>query len=75
LRLSIIFSQYCAQLALALVLPLVLVLLLLVVVVVVVVVVLLVLVLLLRAAAIPTRPSSCCAFAPSGLQTTNCIVV
>jgi hypothetical protein len=74
-------KKYCAQLALALVLVLVLALLLLLLalalalaLVAVVVVVVLLLLVLLRAA-IPTRPSSCCAFAPSGLQTTNCIAV
>ena len=80
LRLSIKKTfQYCAQLALVLVLPLLLLLLVVVVALVlalvVVVVLLLLLLLLLLRAAIPTRPSSCCAFAPSGLQTTNCIVV
>jgi hypothetical protein len=78
LRLSIKKTfQYCAQLALVLVLPLLLLLLVvaLVLALVVVVVVLVVVLLLLLRAAIPTRPSSCCAFAPSGLQTTNCIKV
>jgi hypothetical protein len=65
LQLPRLSTQKTAVLVVALVLALVLVL----------VVVVVVLLLLLLRAAIPTRPSSCCAFAPSGLQTTNCIIV